>query len=88
MAPTGKQVAVDAAAVHLLAQGVYARITNRDATNSVFLGGKTVTAAAGYELKAGESIEYDAHNDTLYGICAAAKTARVDVLTSRRSYAG
>lgn len=86
MSAVGKQVAVDANATHLLASGVYVTVKNQDAVNSVFLGGSGVTAANGFELKFGQQIEYDASIDDLYAICAATKTARVDVVGSRRSY--
>lgn len=49
------------------------------AAQSVFLGGPTVTAAAGFELAAGESISVDAVNEKVYGIVAAT-TETVHVL--------
>lgn len=46
-------------------------VRNRDTSNSVYLGGPTVTAATGFELAAGESMSLDlANNDALYGITA------------------
>lgn len=41
------------------------------ATESVFLGGSGVTAAAGYELAAGDIVDVSLlHGDTIYGIVA------------------
>jgi hypothetical protein len=86
MAAVGKQIAVDASAAVKIVSGRYAIIVNQDAVNSVFLGGPTVTSADGYELKPNDQVQVDAMNDEVHGICAAAKTARVDVLSVRRSY--
>lgn len=90
MAAVGKPIVVGAVDAELIVDR-YATLHNRDAANSVYLGGANVTAAAGanpgYELKAGESIEVDAAIDSVYGICAAGLTARVDILATRRSYA-
>ena len=56
-------------------------VTNRDATNSVDLGPTGLTSGAGYELKAGETVELVlAAGDELYAIAASAATAIVHVL--------
>lgn len=61
-------------------------LKNQDATNSVFLGGSTVTASggsAGYELKAGVSITVALLlGDDLYAM-ASTNGTRVDVLSGR-----
>jgi hypothetical protein len=58
-------------------------ITNRNATNSVYLGGSNVTDTTGYELKAGESREvYLSGEDQLYAICAAGLSAVLHILKS------
>jgi hypothetical protein len=56
-------------------------ITNRDAANSVYVGATGVTSAAGYELKAGESIELDLDGeDKAYAICSTGQSATLHVL--------
>lgn len=62
--------------------GEHVFLRNTDATNSVFLGNSQVTAATGYELKAGQTIgplSIGEEDDALYGKAAAAPV-RVDVL--------
>lgn len=67
-------------------EGSEALVTNRDATDSVFLGDVTVTASGagtdGYELKPGETIgvSIGSRDDDLYGICSAGLAAPVHVL--------
>lgn len=61
----------------------YFILTNRDATDSVYLGDVTVTAANGYELKPGESVEVQLDGeDSAYGICSGGLAASVHVLKS------
>lgn len=85
MSAIGKQYAVDDDPAVQIVEGRYATVTNQDATNSVFLGGASVSAATGYELKPGDVIEVDGRLDSVWAICAATKTARVDVLAVRRA---
>ena len=78
----GERVATGASAVLLVPQGLRAVITNRDATNSVSLGGPTVAAGAGYQLKSGETINVDAVSDDVW-VIADAGTPSVHVLMTR-----
>lgn len=56
-------------------------ITNRDGTNSVDIGGATVTTGTGVELKPGESLSLDLHpGEIVYAVAPALASARVDVL--------
>lgn len=60
--------------------GARVLVRNRHATVSVSLGGSTVTAAAGYELLAGEAVSLDVDStEKLYAI-AASGTVTVHVL--------
>lgn len=70
------------APVVLVPQGMIATVTNRDAAVSASLGGKTVGTGAGYELKAGLTIEIDATTEAVYAISDGA-ALRVDVLATR-----
>lgn len=55
--------------------------TNRNATNSVDVGGSAVASGAGHELKPGESVTIDlTPGEVCFAIAAAAQTVRVDVL--------
>lgn len=79
----GTRAVVGNAAAILVHDGTVATVTNRDAANSVSLGGKTVAAGAGYELKAGETITVDARGEDIYAIRDGAADVRVDVLATR-----
>lgn len=54
-------------------------VTNRHASASVDLGDEDVTAGAGYELKAGESVTVDLDSEGVYAV-ASSGSVRVDVL--------
>lgn len=78
----GVRKTVSTTVVVLVPEGMVATIKNRDATNSVDLGGSGVAAGAGYELKAGESITVDTRGEALYAIRSTADV-RVDVIALR-----
>lgn len=79
----GKRVTVGAAATKVGSLGQLVTLHNRDATNSVDLGGSGVTAGAGYELKPGDVLTVDLRGSgDLYAI-ADVGTPRVDVLAVR-----
>lgn len=79
----GARITVSNAAKLVVPEGMTATLTNRDAANSVSLGGKTVAALGGYELKFGQSITVDARGEAVYAIRDGAADVRVDVLATR-----
>jgi hypothetical protein len=82
MAAKGSRVTVGATAVKLAAGKQKVHVRNRDATSSVDLGGPTVAAGAGYELRPGEELTLDLGPDDLYAVSSGA--VRVDVLALRK----
>lgn len=61
--------------------GVRLIVTNQHATDSVDLGSSAVTAANGYELKAGKTVEVPlGPGERLWAIRTAATDVRVDVI--------
>lgn len=84
MAAKGSRVTVGAAAVKLAAGKQKVHLRNRDATNSVDLGGPGVAAGQGYELKPGEELTLDLGPDDLYAVRSGAADVRVDVLAVRK----
>lgn len=82
---TATRLDTPAAAPDYVSPGQRVRVQNpTGATQSVFLGGAGVTAAAyGHELAAGTTVEFDlARDDELWGIVAAT-TQVVNVLRTR-----
>jgi len=82
MAAKGSRVTVGLTAVKLAAGKQKVHVRNRDATNSVDLGGPTVAAGGGYELRPGEELTLDLGPDDLYAVSSGA--VRVDVLALRK----
>jgi hypothetical protein len=73
-------VALDALETDAVA-GTKVVVTNQDATNSVDLGDASVAAGAGYELKAGKTVQIDLpKGEQLYAIRTGGADVRVDVL--------
>lgn len=85
MAITGSRVTVAATATLIQAAGSGKSITikNTDGSASVHLGGSAVTAADGFTLVAGATLQLDlTQNDALYGITSSG-TVAVHVLATR-----
>lgn len=88
MAITSERITVTDAAAVLLSgaetdrsMGLSVLVVNRDATNSVDLGGADVVSGSGFELKASEQVSVDLESGAeLYAIAAAAETAECHVL--------
>ena len=91
MAVTATRVAVTAtvgAVVAVTGRGSGRRVWIRNAgANEVYLGPANVTSATGFELAAGASLPHPLElgpDDDLFGICAAAETTTLHVLTASR----
>lgn len=86
MAFGSKAVTVDDTRDKILdgSEGASALVTNLDATDTVYLGGDTVTTANGYPLAPGAGVgaPLGGRDDDLYGITAAGLSADVRVLVN------
>jgi hypothetical protein len=70
---TNTATRIDGSADADYSPGEQCMVRNRDTTNSVFLGGSDVTAAAGFEVLPGEAVPISlVAGDTLWGITASA----------------
>lgn len=80
----GVRVSVVPTTPVLLGVGRVLKLRNRG-TDEVYLGGSTVTSATGAQFLTTDGwVEVDATVDALYAVCAAAESATLEVLATRR----